>query len=297
MNFKLIRIAIPMALALSSLHQSAAQTPTPREEYAELNGVRLWFKDTGGKGTPVVFLHAATGVALNWEYQIPAVTKAGYRFIAYDRRGRGKSVITDAASQSGTDVDDLHALMKYLGVDQFHLIGTAAGGGVAVDYVLSFPEQVRSLVIANSLAGVRDESYLELGRRLRPSQFAALPPELRELGPSYRAANPEGARRWVELERQSRQAGTQAVATKSRNQITLSQLETIRAPTLLMTGGADLYMPPPVLRMLASHIKNAKVEIIPEVGHSAYWEQPEIFNDVILRHLNKQRTTRLRAKR
>ena len=59
--------------------------------YAELPGVKLWFTDTGGTGTPVVLLHANTGTAASWEAQAQAFSRAGYRVIAFDRRGWGKS--------------------------------------------------------------------------------------------------------------------------------------------------------------------------------------------------------------
>src|SRR5207237_4657738 len=124
----------------------------------------------------------------------------------------------------------LHNLMKDLGVDRFHLMGTASGGFVALDYALSFPEQLRSLVVANSIGGIQDEDYLELGRRLRPPQFDALPPDLRELGPSYRAANAEGTRRWLDLERMSRRNGEPVQPL--RNEMTFSMLESIKVPTL-----------------------------------------------------------------
>jgi pimeloyl-ACP methyl ester carboxylesterase len=72
-----------------------------------------------------------------------------------------------------------------------------------------------------------------------------------------------------------------------RNHITFSLLETIKAPTLLLTGGADLYAPPPLLRLFAERIKGSQSIIIPEAGHSAYWEQPEIFNRAVLDFIGK----------
>jgi pimeloyl-ACP methyl ester carboxylesterase len=258
--------------------------PQTRETYADLAGVRIWYKDTGGNGVPIVFLHSNTGSSQNWENQIPVFTAAGYRFIAYDRRGWGRSISVPGASV-GTAADDLHNLMKHLGIDQFHLMGTAGGGFVALDYALSFPEQLRSLVVANSIGGMQDEDYLALGRRLRPPQFDALPPELRELGPSYRAANPEGTRQWVELEHMSRQSG--APAQTYRNQMTFSMLESIKLPTLFITGDADLYAPPPVLRLFTSRIKNSESMVIPEAGHTSYWEKPEIFNRTVLDFIQK----------
>jgi pimeloyl-ACP methyl ester carboxylesterase len=64
-------------------------------------------------------------------------------------------------------------------------------------------------------------------------------------------------------------------------------LESIRTPTLLITGGADLYAPPPVLQLFAARIKGSEVLIVPEAGHSTYWEQPEVFNRAVLAFLGK----------
>ena len=178
--------------------------------------------------------------------------------------------------------------MGHLGIDRFHLVGTAAGGFAAWDYALSFPQRLRSLVVASSIGGVQDEDFLALGRRIRPSpQFEALPPEFREVGPSYRAANPEGTRRWIDLEHMSRPPGPPAPAQPLRNRITFSRLETITSPTLLVTGDADLFAPPAVMRLFKARIKNAEAVVVPEAGHSAYWEQPEIFNRTVLEFIRK----------
>jgi pimeloyl-ACP methyl ester carboxylesterase len=212
----------------------------------------------------VVFLHAGSGSSAMWEQQIPAFTGAGFRFVAYDRRAGGDAV------------EDLEALAEHLVLDRFHLVGTAAGGIVAVDYALSFPRRLRSLVIANSIVGVQDEDYLEMTRRLRPAPgFSAIAAEIRELGPAYRATNPAGTQRWKEL---ARHTAPQA----ARNRITFAALETIKTPTLLITGDADLYTPPPVLRLFAQRFPHCESVVIPECGHSAFWEQPDTFNRTVL---------------
>jgi pimeloyl-ACP methyl ester carboxylesterase len=260
--------------------------PPAREAHAPVPGARIWYRDTGGMGEAVVFLHANTGSSLVWEHQIPAFTARGYRVIAYDRRGFGRTEIDPSGPQPGTGADDLRALMDYLAVGRFHLIGTAGGGFVALDFALSFPDRLRSLVFANSIGGVQDEEFLALGRRLRPApQFAALPPDVRELGPEYRASNPRGTERWLELERLSRPGGPQAPPQTMRHRITFALLEKIGVPTLLMTGSADLFAPPAVLRLFAARIKDAESFIVPEAGHSSYWEQPEVFNRTVLEFL------------
>jgi len=64
-------------------------------------------------------------------------------------------------------------------------------------------------------------------------------------------------------------------------------LAAITTPTLLLTGDADLYTPPSVLRLLAARFPNCESVVIPECGHSAFWEQPERFNQLVLDFLSK----------
>lgn len=279
----IVFLALTAAAAFGVASFAAGQAPgSARETLVAVPGARLWVKDTGGTGAAIVLLHANTGNVRMWEYQFPAFTAAGYRVIAYDRRGYGRSEIDPAGAQPGTGADDLLALMDALKIDRFHLLGTAAGGFVALDVAVSFPKRLRSLVFANSIGGVQDEAYVELGRRLRPPEFSALPPDIRELSPSYRAANPGGVERWKEYEHLSRPPGPLAPAQQMRNRMTFSLVEQIQAPTLLLTGDSDLYAPPAILRMFAARIKKAESVIVPEAGHSSYWEQPEIFNKAVL---------------
>ena len=289
-----MRAAAPAVLWLGvcPISTLSAQTPVStevfvHEAYVELPGARVFYLDTGGSGVPVVFLHAATGSSRVWDYQIPAFRMAGYRFIAFDRRGWGRTVSNAGEPQASTAADDLLGLLDRLGIERAHLVGTAAGGSVALDFVLSFPRRLRSVVIANAIGGVQDPEFLELGRRLRPPQFDALAPELRELGPAYRAAQAEGTKRWMDLEKLSRPAGPPAPAQPLRNRLTFSALETIKVPTLFITGGADLYAPPPVLRLFTARIQGSESLIVPEAGHSTYWEQPELFNRAVLNFLGK----------
>jgi len=135
---------------------------------------------------------------------------------------------------------------------------------------------------------VRDKEILDLESRIRPPEFDALPPEVRELGPLYRASNPDGTRRWAEIEKESRPSAPKtstlqlAYAVPMRNQLTLALLEQIRVPTLILTGGADMTAPPPLMKLLAARIRNAEFVVVPNAGHSTYWEDPEAFNRAVL---------------
>jgi len=282
----MMRWTICAAVVLSAAAIARAQAQAPHEGQADLPGVRLYYTDSGGTGLPLVLLHAATGSVRAWEHQIPAFTKAGYRVIAFDRRGWGRTESMPGVTP-GTAADDLIALMDHLKIDRFHVVGTAAGGFVTLDTALAFPKRLRSIVVANSIGGVQDAAFQELGRRMRPPAFTSMPSELREVSPSYRAANPDGTRRWVELEHVSRPAGTPAPAQPLKNTITFALLESISVPTLLLTGDADMFAPPPVLKMFAEHIRHAETVVVPEAGHSTYWEQPDAFNRAVLNFVRK----------
>ena len=224
-----------------------------------------------GSGTPVVLLHAATGHSAMWEHQFPAFAAAGYRCIAFDRAADGFA---------SDQVEEVAAKLK---LDRFHLVGTAAGAIIAIDYALSHAARLRSLVAANTIVGAQDADYLELSQRLRPSpHFEKMPADFRELGPSYRAAQAEGTARW------NQQAHAKPrVSYTVRNRITYAALETIGVPTLLLTGDGDVYMPPPVLRLFAKRFPRCESVVLPECGHSGYWEQPAAFNRAVLDFLRK----------
>ena len=254
--------------------------------YLTLPGVDLWYEDSGGQGTPIILLHAASGTCEAWEHQVPVFTNAGYRCVAYDRRTWGRSRITDPDRQPGFAGDDLHALVEHLGLDRVHLVATAAGGIPAIDYALSHPERVRSLVAANTIGGVQDESYLEVQHRLRPPEIQGLPVELRELGPSYRGTNPEGAARWLEIELASRPEGPLPMQPLGEP-ITYARLQTMRVPTLVLSGEADLLSPPALMRMLAAHIPTSRFVSISDVGHAGFWERPEVWNGLVLEFIGQ----------
>jgi pimeloyl-ACP methyl ester carboxylesterase len=255
--------------------------------YIALPGVQLWYEDTGGRGQPAIFLHAASGTSASWVYQLPAFTAAGYRCIAYDRRGWGRSRPDPTAEQPGYVSDDLQGLVEHLGLDRFHLVATAAGGVGALDYALGHAERLRSLVIADSIGGIQDPEYTAMLERIRPPAIQRLPVELRELGASYRATDPEGTRRWLDIAHASRPQGAHGPGQRLRHQIAFALLETLRVPTLVLVGEADLLTPPALMRQLAAHLPACRFATVPEAGHAAFWEQPEVWNRLVLEFIRQ----------
>lgn len=264
--------------------------PAPAQSgLADLGAVRLAYTDTGGPGEAVVLLHPATGSLRSWPHQQPALYAAGFRVVTYSRRGHAGSDIGDP-KQRGTAAGDLAQLLDHLGIQKAHLVGVAAGGIYATDFTLAFPQRVHKLVIANSIVAIGDAAYMQENTALRPKGFDQMPPEFRELGAQYRAGNPAGVRRWLQIEEENAISPATMAQTRQPpiNQLTLAALATIRTPTLLITGDADLYTPPAMLARLAAQIPRVQARVLEGSGHSPHWERPDAFNATVIGFLQQK---------
>lgn len=262
-----------------------AQRPVT-EGFVDVPGGSLYYWDTGGTGTPVVLDHTGSGSALAWPYQQPVLARAGYRVIGYSRRGYYQSAPTTPADQPSSE--DLLLLVDHLGLKRFHLIGVTYGGYVATDFALTYPQRLLSLVAANSYMGIRVPEFLATVGRLLPAAFTSLPDSFREVGAPYRAANPQGLQAWEDIAARSRPGV--APAPVMRHTInTWDQLAAIRTRTLFTSGGSDLFMPPPLSRMVLGHLPNASMVTLAETGHSPHWERPAAFNQAVLQFLARAR--------
>ena len=178
--------------------------------------------------------------------------------------------------------------MEVDGASIFYL--DSGGSGVPVVFLHATTGSVETWekqIPANSVGGLEDKELLDLGRRIRPPQFDALPPDVRELGPLFRAADVAGTERWLQFEKHSRPQGPKPPAQPLKSHLTFAAIAKITLPALFLTGGADLYAPPPLQQLFAAHVKNSESVVLPNVGHSGYWEQPEAFNKAVLEFVRK----------
>jgi len=253
-----------------------------------LPGVKLWFVDTGGAGVPIVLLHPNTGTIAVWEPQIAGFSRAGYRVIAFDRRGWGDSIPDPMSGpQPGSVAGDLDALADRLALEKFHLIGTAGGGFAALDYAAWRPQRLRSLVVGGSTGAIEDKEVADFIARIAIPDIRKQSAHYREIGPSYRGANPEGTKRWIEIEKSSRRPDVEFQPTL-RSPNTLAKIATIPTPTLVIAADADLLAPPALMRVWARHLKDHEWAVIHDAGHAMTWEQPGAFNDIVIDFIRRQ---------
>jgi pimeloyl-ACP methyl ester carboxylesterase len=254
--------------------------------YLETDAARLYYEDAGA-GTPLVFVHPAAGSSASWEYQLSAFIAAGYRCVTFDARGFGRSE-PKAPDRMGHASDDVLALVNALALDRFVLIAAAYGGFGGLDFALRFPARLSAFVLATSQGGITDADFVETRQRIAGPEVRGMPIQFRELGPSYRVENPDGADRWLQLVHEAN--GERATRQETFSQTTLAMLESLAVPTLVVAADADLLAPPALMRLMANRIPGCEFATIADAGHSAHWERPEQWNEAVLRFLEKHRS-------
>jgi pimeloyl-ACP methyl ester carboxylesterase len=151
-------------------------TLQPRDEFLNVNELRLHYLDWGAGDRPaVVCVHGYTGSAQAFNALARRVCNR-FHVIAPDVRGHGESAWSAMGAYQYTDqVGDLAQLVDRLGLDRFVLIGTSMGGIIAMAYAAQFPNRLRGLVI-NDIgpdveAGTQRITGMVGGR---PEDFASL---------------------------------------------------------------------------------------------------------------------------
>jgi pimeloyl-ACP methyl ester carboxylesterase len=113
-------------------------------QYANINGVRIWY-ETYGSGPPVLVLHGGTGSLEDMHKQIRAL--AATRFVvALDSRGHGRSTDSDAPLSYTLMADDMLRLLDHLNIRQTDIVGWSDGGIIGLDLAMHHPERVGRLV-------------------------------------------------------------------------------------------------------------------------------------------------------
>ena len=130
----------PIAHSLNSQPVSSLGSPAHNQGETEMNtvttkdGVEIYYKDWG-KGQPIVFSHGWPLSADDWDAQMLFFLNQGYRVIAHDRRGHGRSTQTADGHDMDHYADDLAALTAHLDLKDAIHVGHSTGGGEVTHYL------------------------------------------------------------------------------------------------------------------------------------------------------------------
>jgi pimeloyl-ACP methyl ester carboxylesterase len=257
---------------------------------------RLWY-ERQGTGEPLLLI---TGFAISAAVFEPVrpLYERHFDCVVYDNRGAGRSGRSPWPASIPQFAGDAVRLLDALGIDSAHVYGASMGGMIAQELAIRFPQRVRGLVLAGTTPGgpraVRP-ALGELAALLGHTVGALREPGRPWLGAmlfseSFRREQPERVREllaYFALHRASVR-GVNAHWWATVYHDTVSRLQCIRAPTLVMHGEHDAMSPIGNARMLAERIQDAELAIVPGAGHAFALERPEQSLSLVLDWLRRR---------
>jgi non-heme chloroperoxidase len=127
------------------------------------DGAKIFYKDWG-TGQPIVFHHGWPLSADEWDNQMLFFRSQGFRVIAHDRRGHGRSSQTDSGNNMDTYARDVNALVRHLDLQQAIHVGHSTGGGEVARYVAKYgKERVAKAVLIGAVPPVMIKSEMNVG--------------------------------------------------------------------------------------------------------------------------------------
>jgi len=228
--------------------------------------------DVEGDGPVVILLHEGIGDRRMWDPQVAPLVEAGYKVVRPDFRGCGDSAL---APGPFSNLADVRELLEHLGVEQARIVGGSLGARVALEYTLTYPQTVEALVEAGDVDGA-----VEVNLRVWVDGVSRAPDEV---DPDVRERLREMQRRAFELQARA------ADVTPADDPLEpdSSALTTLDIPALVAVGEFDMPDFHLGAEVLARELRQARLVVIPQAGHLAPLEQPEIFRQLVLDYLRE----------
>jgi pimeloyl-ACP methyl ester carboxylesterase len=235
---------------------------------APVNDIKMYyavFNKVGGD--PVILLHGGLVSSDKWAFEVPLLSKT-HEVIVADSRGHGRSSMSDQPLGYDLMASDVLQLMNYLKIRKASIIGWSDGGIIGLILAIKNPERVSKLftfgtnfntsgyktepvdsILAARFMARAESSYRKLSPT--PDNFAGLRKALRKMYSTEPNLNP-------------------------------ADIRTIKARTVIACGQYDQFIKPEHFQELASLIPNAKLLVLPNVGHGGPVQDPAHFHEAIM---------------
>ena len=264
--------------------------------FAEVNGTKLYY-EIAGTGEPLVLIHGWSFDSRCWESQFNIFAEK-HRVLRYDLRGFGRSDLPDDGEEY-SHTADLVALLNQLNIEKANILGHSYGGRIAFDFVFNYPERIISLILPDAAMDVTNLSTT-------PNEDVWA-----WINDTWRAGREEGIEEakkiWINGSPLKPAMSNPQSAPLVRRMIEdysgwhwmnddphigfvgypLEHLREIKVPTLILVGELN----PSIYHEWADaqnkNILNSKMEIIPDAGHALNIENPEKFNEFVLKFLSE----------
>lgn len=253
------------------------------EKEVSINNLKINYK-TAGSGPAVLILHGWGGSSDSWLRVQKLLAIAGFKVIIPDFPGFGKSFTPEKAWDNDDYLNWLLGFINYLNLDKFYLISHSFGGRIAIKLAVQYPEKIEGLIFC-SPAGVKTELDFKtkiifvlarIGNAIfTPKHLIRLKDAIRNIFYIF-LRNKD----YVKAKGNMRET-----IKKVLNEDSLPLLSEIKVKTLVIWGANDKMVPVKQASLYKERIKDAKLEILPGIGHSPHLEIPDKLADIIIQFL------------
>lgn len=277
----------------------------PDGSFVELSGIDVHYRVEGDNGPGVVLLHHTFGNVGTWRHVLDGLSDVA-RVVAFDRPGFGFTQRPTPGDVDGRDpytraasVELAVALMDHLGMRDAVLVGSSAGGTVALETVDRHPDRVRGLVLIGPaitgdvgppdglrpllrpLAGLIGPLVRSRARSITPARVA------RGWSDPSRVTEADAEAYRAPLRIPGWEAAIWSVINAEPRPDVRPVLPRIGVPTLVVSGAHDRTIRPAWSRRVAAAIPGARYVELPDVGHTPQEENPERLNAELRRFLDE----------
>jgi 3-oxoadipate enol-lactonase len=254
---------------------------------------REFHYERAGSGEPLLLIQGMSGTHVAWGEPFKGALEESFDVVAFDNRGIGLSAPVDGPFTIVEMAEDTAALFGELGFESAHVVGISMGGMIAQELALAAPGLLRSLTLGCTYCGgpgsqlMPEENLQKLvagmssgdrDKAIRAGYEVNLSPAFRADESTWApfhemATSVPAAKATIEL---------QAQAILSHD--TSGRLGEIAVPTLIIHGTVDGVLPFPNGEQIASLMPAARFEVLRDVGHMFWWEQPQRSAELIREH-------------
>jgi len=264
--------------------------------------ISLYYEDHGS-GQPIVLIHGYPLSSASWEKQLPVLLAAGYRVIAYDRRGFGKSSQPVTGYNYDTFAEDLRKLVTHLKLRDFVLVGFSMGGGEVARYIGKYgSKDVSKAVIIGGIPpyllktddnpeGVEGAIFEGLQKAISTDRYAFFTEFFKNF---YNTETNLGKRVSEQAVQASWNVAASASATASLACVPTwhedfrKDVAQIDVPTLVIHGESDRIVPFAAAgQRTAKLINGAELVVIKDGPHNVAWTHADEVNNELVKFLAK----------